>query len=270
MWTAACPTGAPLAKLLLTLLDDLRLEGERLCVRGWALEALATLDSRQAASLYFRRELLLMGAADAWPPAEVEGLLEGSLAALRAGEPLDFSGKAPSRRAAGQLEAMMRSEQELLSELRAAQKREAELLRRLRPGGGPSPSWAELLPDVEFFDEVPRVSMENLSFEEFFSSFALLRRPVVIEGLEVLATTSESASAWEEVREARAETLLYLLLFLLLLLLQLLLLLLLLLLLFLLLLLLLQPITFVTTTITYSFIAYYPGLIITTITKYYY
>merc|ERR1712176_999689 len=69
---------------------------------------------------------------------------------------------------------------------------EAEMLRRV--------SFEQSLfnfADDFAFDSVPRVHVDNLSFADFFRNFATLKRPVVIEGMEM---GIEIDNAWDEIR----------------------------------------------------------------------
>lgn len=49
------------------------------------------------------------------------------------------------------------------------------------------------------FEDVPRISIHDLSFQRFFTEFALARRPVVIEGLDV---GIDVAAAWSDINNS--------------------------------------------------------------------
>merc|ERR1712224_692093 len=67
------------------------------------------------------------------------------------------------------------------------------MLQKLKVGE----SLGRLAPEY-IFDSVPRIHVANLSFHRFFNDFALLKRPVVIEGVDVGV---QFEFAWQEIRQ---------------------------------------------------------------------
>jgi len=188
-WFFHCKEAELFIKISLVLLFTLNLEDERACVVRMVYEELGAgkvaLETLPIHAIDLLAEFSVMK-EPYWEVEDVEAFLNE----------LERRGD-NQHQLVEDLRSFIRGAPEVS---RVKQGEREEAMRRLEAGE----PLGELAPTVSFTD-VPRVHARDLTFKRFFEEFAMLRRPVIIEGLDF---GLEPESAWDEIRELCGEVLL--------------------------------------------------------------
>lgn len=188
MWLAACEDSQHLLRIVLLLFHTLGLEQERLCIVRWSLVVLDELVARQPKKeperhlARFRGELLMMD-EPTWNPDDVDKMLKV----------LPKVGRSPRKWQTDGTRMRLRKFVTTFNSSRIGRWERNQVMDRLKN----NIDLGELKPALKL-TEVPRIRAENLSFADFYHRFAVGRKPVVIEGMDLGWQTQK---AWYEVQE---------------------------------------------------------------------